>query len=298
MAYNVEAYREPGPKEPTQSAQDKADTVSRALAGFAPVVTRSERGFRKLIGDIVEARLVGITVSEILWEIRRGSKGAALEPRATQRLSALYYRFPVMLDQPDELLLNPSGEMGGTDLVPFPTNKFIIAFDQNYGGHPSISAPLRCLSALWCSNVFGLEFVGTNAQLFGQPFRRGKFQKGDVAGFNLLCQMLQKMGSAGWAAIPEGTDLEFITAQGNGAQGPAERLVELSDKAVDIFVLGQNLTTEHTGSSGSRALGQVHEDVKQQMLEAVVDFVAETLKSQLVAPLIALNYGRARNCLI
>jgi phage gp29-like protein len=243
------------------------------------------------VADIVEARLVGITVSEILWELRAGSKGEVLwMPRATQRLPALYYRFPTMLDQPDELLLNPTGEMGGTQLVPFAPNKFIIAMDQNYGGHPSISAPLRCLSALWCSNVFGLEFVATNAQLFGIPFRRGKFQKGDVEGFNLLCNMLHSMGSAGWAAIPENTDLEFISAPSAGSEGPAERLVELSDKAVDIFDLGQTLSTDH-GKSGSRALGQVHEGVKQEMISAVSDFVAETLKGQLVGPLIELNYG-------
>jgi phage gp29-like protein len=43
--------------------------------------------------------------------------------------------------------------------------------------------------------------------------------------------------------------------------------------------------------SGSRALGQVHEGVKQGMVEAVADSVAETLKGQLIAPLIELNYG-------
>jgi len=123
VAFNVEAYCETGVKDPSPSASDKADTVRRALAGFAPVAARSERGFRQLIADIVEARLIGISVSEILWELRPGSKGNALEaleymPRATQRLPALYYGFPILLDQPDELLLNPTGEMGGTDLVP------------------------------------------------------------------------------------------------------------------------------------------------------------------------------------
>jgi phage gp29-like protein len=182
------------------------------------------------------------------------------------------------------------GRLSRIELVTFPPNKFAIAMDQNYGGHPSISAPLRCLSALWCGNVFGLEWVSTNAQLFGIPYRKGKFQKGDVQGYNLLVSMLQAMGSSGWAALPENTDVEFITAQGTGVQGPAERLVELSDKAVDIFVLGQTLSTDH-GKSGSRALGQVHEGVKQEMVEACADFVAETLKSQLVEPLIELNYG-------
>jgi phage gp29-like protein len=42
-------------------------------------------------------------------------------------------------------------------------------------------------------------------------------------------------------------------------------------------------------TSGSRALGEVHAGVKQDMVEAVADFSAGTLK-QLVGAIVALNF--------
>jgi phage gp29-like protein len=100
--------------------------------------------------------------------------------------------------------------------------------------------------------------------------------------------MLAQMGSAGWAALPKNTDIEFIMAPGNGGVGPAERLVDLADRICDIFILGQTLSTD-VGKSGSRALGEVHAGVKQDVIEAVSDFSAGTLK-QLVRAIVALNY--------
>jgi phage gp29-like protein len=58
----------------------------------------------------------------------------------------------------------------------------------------------------------------------------------------------------------------------------------------DIFILGQTLTTD-VADSGSRALGDVHADVKDDVVRSVCDFVAEMLNSQWVNTLISLNYG-------
>ncbi len=257
-----------------------------------PSVTRDECDFEGLVKNLVEATLTGISVNEILWELRPGPKSGPLEymPRATKRIPALFYGYPTALDIPDELLLNPSGLMGGLNLVQFPPNKFIIAIEKAHSGHPSVSMAMRCLTALWASFTFGLEWFCTSAQLFGIPFRKGIFEKGDAEGYNLLMSMLAQMGSAGYAAIPRNTDIEFITAPGTGAQGPAERLVELADRICDITILGQTLSTD-VGNSGSRALGQVHAGVKADVVEGVADFTARMLKAQLIPAIIALNYG-------
>jgi hypothetical protein len=123
-------------------------------------------------------------VSEILWELRRAPETGALEcmPRATQRVPALFYRYPFTLDQHDELLLNPSGELGGINLEPFPENKFVIGIYQGHSGHPSVTAPMRCLTSLWAANVFGLEWFATNAQLFGIPFRKERSRRETLKG--------------------------------------------------------------------------------------------------------------------
>jgi hypothetical protein len=98
------------------------------------------------------------------------------------------------------------------------------------------------------------------------------------------------MGIAGWAALPEGTSVEFMTASASAGVGPSERLMDMADRVCDIFILGQTLTTD-VADSGSRALGDVHADVKDNVVRSVCDFVAEMLNSQWVNTLISLNYG-------
>jgi phage gp29-like protein len=273
-------------QDPSPQAKDKADLVKRAIEGFHPSITKRERTFNGLVRDIATTFLTGITVAEILWEVRE----LEYMPRASLRIPARFYRFPYDLDQPDELMMNPSGDFGDVHLVPFPEQKFVISVYEGHTGHPAVSAPLRVLAAFWAAQRFGLEWFMTNAQLFGVPFRKGTFNKGDKQAFDLLTTMLKNMGTAGWAALPRETDIEFLTAGGTGAQGPSERLIAMADTVCDILILGQTLTTD-VADSGSRALGDVHADVKDDVVKAVAGFAAEMLNSQLVTTLISLNYG-------
>ena len=70
-------------------------------------------------------------------------------------------------------------------------------------------------------------------------------------------------------------------------------LIELADEQCDTFILGQTLTSSE-GDAGSRALGEVHATVRQDVIEGVCDFVGEILSYQLVPSLLALNYGESR----
>ena len=64
----------------------------------------------------------------------------------------------------------------------------------------------------------------------------------------------------------------------------------MADTQCDTFILGQTLTTD-VGDSGSRALGDVHQDVRAGMIQGVCDFVADVLNEQYLPSLIELNYG-------
>ena len=49
---------------------------------------------------------------------------------------------------------------------------------------------------------------------------------------------------------------------------PQKLLIEMADRQADIAILGQSLTTD-VADSGSRALGDVHKGVRQDVIEAV-----------------------------
>ena len=176
VGFKVEADREED-EEPTDTANEKADLVRRAIKGFHPEIVRRERTFNGLVRDISTTFLTGITVAEIRWEVRKGPRDFEYMPRSALRIPARFYRYPYDLDEPDELLMNPTGDFGDVQLVPFPAQKFVISMYEGHTGHPSVSAPLRCLAAFWAAQRFGLEWFMTNSQLFGVPFRKGTSSK-------------------------------------------------------------------------------------------------------------------------
>lgn len=278
-------------EEPTDSAIEKADLVERSTLGCRADITWRERTWEGLLKDVITSWLLGFQVNEIYWEVRKNDDSGDLEymPRCFKAIPARFYRYPMDVNEPDRLLLNPSGNFGNIQLFDWPANKFIVSINEGHTGHPSMSAPIRCLSVLWTASRFGMDWFLNNSQLFGVPFRIGKFVKGDMQGYQILSQMLAQMGSSGWAAIPTDTSIELLHMAQQGG-GISERLVEYADKICDIFVLGQTLTTD-VQASGSRALGQVHHQVKSDLLDAVLKYVGYVLTDQYARAIIALNYG-------
>jgi phage gp29-like protein len=278
-------------EEPSDSAIEKADLVERSTLGIRADITWRERSWEGFLKDVIGSWLLGFAVNEIYWEVRKNSDNGDQEfmPRCFKRIPGRFFRYPMDVNEPDRLLLNPSGNFGNIQLFDWPDNKFIVSINEGHTGHPSMSAPIRCLSVLWTASRFGMDWFLNNAQLFGVPFRIGKFVKGDMQGYQILSQMLAQMGSSGWAAIPTDTSIELLHMAQQGG-GISERLVEFADKICDIFVLGQTLTTD-VQASGSRALGQVHHQVKSDLIDAVLKYVGFVLTDQYSRALIALNYG-------
>src|SRR5260221_2520895 len=159
VGFKVRASAEEG-EEPSDAANEKADLVRRAIKGFHPEIVKRERTFNGLVRDVATTFLTGITVTEIHWEVRN----LEYMPRTSLLIPARFYRFPYRLDEPAQLMMNPSGDFGDVELFPFPAQKFVISVYEGHIRHPATSAPLRCLAAFWAASRFGLEWFMTNAQ--------------------------------------------------------------------------------------------------------------------------------------
>ncbi|WP_280955034.1 phage portal protein family protein [Paludibacterium denitrificans] len=71
------------------------------------------------------------------------------------------------------------------------------------------------------------------------------------------------------------------------------RLTEYFDKQTSKIVLGQTLATNTGGSSGggAYALGKVHNEVREDILDADVKQLVATLARDYVKPVVDLNLG-------
>jgi phage gp29-like protein len=287
MEYAIHPFTE-GDEEPTSSAQEKADFVENALFGMHGDVARQEHDFEQTLEDIVDSLIAGFTVMEVYWEARDGG----IMPQCTRWLPARYYRYPYVLDDIDRLMLNPSGMLGGTQLVDFPPYKFLVCVKQSHANHPVFTSPMRCLTAWWLASRFGLEWFMSYAQLFGIPQRIAYYQPGDDVVYQKLVQMMRNSATATWGVYPVNTKVEVLgTAGGAGAHMPQERLIDEADKVCDIMLLGQTLTTEVRESGGNRALGMVHHKIMDEILEAASRYVSKVLSTQLIPGIIQYNFG-------
>ncbi len=103
------------------------------------------------------------------------------------------------------------------------------------------------------------------AELFGMPFRVGKYDPYDENTRQKLSEGLDAMGGAGFAVIPNGTSIDFHSAAGSGNTSSIYKdLVSMCNAEISKIFLGQTLTTEQ-GDKGARALGDVHKDVEDEI---------------------------------
>jgi phage gp29-like protein len=105
---------------------------------------------------------------------------------------------------------------------------------------------------------------------FGLPFRWAQYAaSAPDETINAICNMLQNMGSAGWAAFPEGTTLELKEASKGGDRTPQGDLLDRADQYVRMLILGQTMTGNTLASGrGGQSFGTVEAQQKSDRLDA------------------------------
>lgn len=291
MDWTVQPWAEDD-EPPTKEAQERAAAISRALWTMAPKADEAENGFLDTVVDLLDAWGKGTVVLEVDWEMRSDRAGQLWAPRATHWVHPKFYGWA-----PEGWIGLKTQEGGGYDyqaatLERFPDHKFLVGIARAKTGHPLGTALLRPLAWWWVAANFSGEWWLNFAQLFGVPVRWANYAAGAPADtISKIQAMLQGMGSAAWAAFPEGTTLQILDAtKGTSGTNPQQALLDHADRLCDILVLGQTLTTD-VGNSGSRALGDVHESVRDDIIKAAADWAAEVVTQQLIGSICELTWG-------
>lgn len=126
-------------------------------------------------------------------------------------------------------------------------------------------------------------------EIYGLPLRLGKYPGGasDKEKMALL-RAVTDIGHNAAGIIPMGMEIDFQNAAASGTQVPFEAMLDRMDAAISKAIIGQTLTSGE-GQHGTQALGNVHNEVRLDILAADAALVAETLTQQLLAPMALLN---------
>jgi phage gp29-like protein len=299
-------------EKPTDEAIEREKVVTAALDNMNPESTLDESSRFGLVNDIMDAWFRGISVSEILWhQFESDTLGVLWGPRATQWAHPQNYGF----DSEGRLGLTPQVPPGYATtstaplpfgygstserppnrqpLIAFPPNKFLIAIHKVRSGSALGGSMMRPLAWWWCASNFTSDWLLNLAQIFGLPFRWATYHPSSSdQTVSAICDMLANMGSAAWAAFPEGSQLELKEAQtGMGGHTPQGDLLDRADGYARAMILGQTMTGSTIASGrGGQAFGTVEAQLKQDRLDAACAFVAEVINRQLIPAIITMNY--------
>lgn len=294
-------------EDATPTAQERSKLASAAMRRMRPDACSDENDLNGTIRDILDGWFRGVTCLEVDWMMASSAvHGQFLAPRATFWVHPVCFGFDI--NGRLGLRVDAAGQMQplnlmGTSLQPqpavvgaFPQHKFLIGIHKAKSGTALGGSLLRPLAWWWCAANFSADWLLNLAQVFGLPFRWANYDPhAPQATVDAICNMLQNMGSAGWAAFPSGTTLELKEATKEGGDhSPQGELLDRADRYARLIILGQTMSgSQDSSKGGGKAFGAVESDVKARRISAAAKYACGVLNTQLIPSILTLNYGDA-----
>jgi phage gp29-like protein len=96
--------------------------------------------------------------------------------------------------------------------------------------------------------------------------------------------MLAEFGTAGWARFSKGVETQVMES-GQRGTAPQQALLEFIHRAYAVAILGQVLTTDTTGETGTLAAAKVHNEVRGDLLTSDIRIEAGMVRAQIIEPM-------------
>lgn len=161
-------------------------------------------------------------------------------------------------------------------------------------GHDTRNGVLRVCSYMYLFKNYALKDWAVFNEIFGMPLRLGKYEPSATpTDREALRAAISSLGSDAAGIISKSTEIEFVEASArlSGITNPYEVMASFCNREMSKGVLGQTLTTDTEGSTGTYAAGKVQAEVRRDLLEADAKALAKTMRLQVLRPLVGFNFG-------
>ncbi|MBM4285819.1 MAG: DUF935 domain-containing protein [Deltaproteobacteria bacterium] len=234
--------------------------------------------------DLLDAVGKGFALVEVMWETTRGrSRVVELKWVPQKRLT--------FVDGMQPRLLTSASDWEGVEFTPW---KVIYHRYKARSGHDTRSGVLRVVGYLYLLKNYALKDWAAFNEVFGMPLRLGKYEPtASPADRESLIQAIRNLGSDAAGVISKSTEIEFVevaSRQGGNAV-PYRVLADFCNREMSKAVLGQTLSVDTSGATGTYAAAKVHAQVRRDLVEADAQGLAQTLREQLLKPLVGFNFG-------
>ncbi len=261
---------------------DNATPAEQAMADQVRDWIRSIPAFEEdILLELMDAVLKGYKPVEMWWQPDQGT----LQPKFAPRPQ----RWLCLGEDRNSLRLRDGGNAFGTPLQPY---GWLLHVHKSRNGYLARGSLARVLAWPFLFKHYAVRDLAEFLEIYGLPMRLGKYPAGasDDEKRKLL-QAVVSIGHNAGGVIPQSMAIDFQNAaQGNEA--PFKTMWDGMDALQSKIILGQTLTSSE-GKSGSQALGNVHNEVRLDILKSDAKRVAATLTTQLIAPMVLFNLAGA-----
>ncbi|QUN06440.1 DUF935 domain-containing protein [Shewanella yunxiaonensis] len=259
------------PKNASAAEQRDADMVTDII--------NSLPDFEDLILDMGDGILRAISNSQIHWE----NEGNIWYPGKFESIPAR--RFETNDDDRNKVLLRLDG--GQTEAL-WPLG-WIQHTHKAKSGYIARAGLIRVLAWPFLFKNYSVRDLAEFLEIYGLPLRLGKYPSGATKDEkSTLLQAVMSIGHNAGGIIPTGMQIDFEEAA-KGGEGPYMAMVSWAERSASKAILGGTLTSQADGKSSTNALGNVHDEVRQELLASDLRQIASTLTRDLVWPLVMLN---------
>lgn len=262
---------------PADNANPKAREVAEAARSWLDMLP----DFEDILQDMADAIGHGFAALEARWDY---ADGLHIPAELVHRPQSWF-----VCPQGDRNRLHlRDGTVDGAELWPY---GWLTHIHRSKSGWLPRAGLFRALAWTYLIRNYALNSEIAFVQIHGLPLRLGKYPPGsskeDKAA---LLTALRSLGQDAAGIIPAGMEVVFETTS-PATQDIAGQLVTRCEQGMSKAVLGGTLTSQADGKTSTNALGQVHEQVRRDLLVSDATQIASTLTAQLIVPMCALNLG-------
>lgn len=235
-----------------------------------------------LFVDLMDAVGHGFSALEIQWAQVNGK----WVPKGFKPCPQSWFK----LDKDDSLLLRTPANQMGEPLRPF---GWVVHRHKSRSTQLARDGLYRTLAWLYMYKHYSVRDFAEFLELYGMPIRIGKYGAGATnTEKRTLLRALAEIGHNAAGIMPESMQIELHNVANAGAasgNNPFLQMVDWCEKSIARLILGQTLTSGADGKSSTNALGNVHNEVRRDLMISDAKQIAQTITQQIILPYLQIN---------
>ena len=253
--------------------------------------TGAMKKWRRFLFDLSDGIGKGLSVCQVVWDIDGGlylPKVAEHWPNKNFRLGDPSKIFAQ--DEDEVRLFTCSEAYKGRALSSFAPGQWVVHVDKAYSQPLARAALFRSVLWFYLLKNYGLRDWGLFLERLGIPPRLGYYDTDDVEEKAAIRKAVFSLGKDHAAILPVDSKIELLESKFTSSGSPHRDLVKHCNDEIAVAISGSTMSAEQ-GDKGARSAKEAFQNEERSQAENDALNLAETLREQLLAPLVALNLG-------